>query len=92
MVVLGDGRRVRKVRFLALLEREPRDYKTLTAPDGTIRVFGPMLQVDAEAPWELRDGTTGTTRYIDTYLWLDCCWQVVSAQLTWLPKARVPND
>lgn len=88
VVVLGDGRRVRKAEFLALLKSEPRDYKSLTAHDVTVRVFGATVQVDAAAPWELHDGTTGTTRYIDTYAWLDCRWQVISAQLTWLAKPR----
>ncbi len=86
VVVLGNGRRVRKPEFLELLKNEPRDYKSLTARDVTVRVYGATAQVDATAPWELRDGTTGVTRYIDTYAWLDCRWQVISAQLTWLPK------
>ena len=86
VVVLGNGRRVRKSEFLALLRNEPRDYKSLTARDVTVRVYGTTAQVDATAPWELRDGTTGVTRYIDTYAWLDCRWQVISAQITWLPK------
>jgi len=49
-----------------------------------MRFYGATAIVDGTAPWELRDGTTGVTRYIDTYAWLDCRWQVVSAQLTWL--------
>jgi hypothetical protein len=86
VVVLGNGRRVRKAQFIELLTKEPRDYKSLTARDVTVRVYGATVQVDATAPWELRDGTTGVTRYIDTYAWLDCRWQVISAQLTWLAK------
>lgn len=86
VVVLGDGRRVRKHEFLALLTSDPRDYKSLTVRDVTIRVYGSTAIVDGTAPWELRDGTTGVTRYIDTYAWLDCRWQVVSAQLTWLAQ------
>ena len=86
VVVLGNGQRVRKPEFLELLKNEPKDYKSLTARDVTVRVYGTTVQVDAAAPWELRDGTTGVTRYIDTYAWLDCRWQVISAQLTWLAK------
>ena len=86
VVVLGNGRRVRKPEFLELLKQEPKDYKSLKARDVTVRVYGTTVQVDATAPWELRDGTTGVTRYIDTYAWLDCRWQVISAQLTWLAK------
>ena len=84
VVVLGDGRRVGKAEFLATLKSQPRDYKSLTVRDVTIRFYGATVIVDGTAPWELRDGTTGVTRYIDTYAWLDCRWQVVSAQLTWL--------
>ncbi len=86
VVVLGDGRRLAKSEFLALLEREPRDYKSLTVRDVTMRVYGSTVIVDGAAPWELRDGTMGVTRYIDTYAWLHCRWLVVSAQLTWLAK------
>jgi len=28
------------------------------------------------------------SRYIDTYAWIACRWQVISAQITWLPKAH----
>jgi hypothetical protein len=86
VVVLGSGRRVRKPEFLAMLRDEPKSYTSLTVRDVTLRVFGPTVQVDADAPWELSNGTKGVSRYIDTYAWLDCRWQVISAQITWLPS------
>jgi len=86
VAVLGNGRRARKPEFLTLLRDEPKDYKSLTVHSVTVRVFGGTVQVDADAPWELSDGTKGVSRYIDTYAWLDGRWQVISAQITWLPK------
>jgi uncharacterized membrane protein len=51
----------------------------------TLRAFGQIVQVDADAPWELNDGRTGVSRYIDTWARLDGRWQVISAQITLLP-------
>lgn len=82
VIVLGGGRRLRKPEFLALLSEEPRNYRTLSVRDVTLRAFGPMVQVDADAPWELHDGTAGVSRYIDTWIWLEGRWQVISAQVT----------
>jgi hypothetical protein len=48
------------------------------------------VQVDADAPWELEDGHRGVSRYIDTYVWLDGRWQVVSAQISLLPVPAGP--
>lgn len=85
VVVLGSGRRVGKAEFLEGVENDPRTFRTLTVRDVTVRVFGPTVQVDADAPWELEDGQRGVSRYIDTYAWIDCRWQVISAQITLLP-------
>jgi hypothetical protein len=86
VVVLGSGRRLTKPEFLRMLAEEPKSYKSLTTRSVTVRAFGTTVQVDADAPWELSDGTTGVSRYIDTYAWIDGRWQVISAQITWLPK------
>jgi len=86
LIVLGSGVRLGKADFLATLEAEPKRFRSLTVRDVTVRVFGPAVQVDADAPWELADGTAGVSRYVDTYLWLDGRWQVISAQVTWLPQ------
>ncbi|MGH2395239.1 MAG: nuclear transport factor 2 family protein, partial [Candidatus Limnocylindria bacterium] len=82
VIVLGDGRRLRKPDFLALLNEEPKLYLSLAVRDVTLRAFGNVVQVDADAPWELADGTTGVSRYIDTWVRLEGRWQVVSAQVT----------
>ncbi|MGH7719272.1 MAG: nuclear transport factor 2 family protein [Gemmatimonadaceae bacterium] len=87
VIVLGSGRRVRKPAFLAMLTDEPKTFRSLTVRDVTLRVFGSTVQVDADAPWELGDGSTGVSRYIDTYAWLDCRWQVISAQITLLRRS-----
>jgi Domain of unknown function (DUF4440) len=86
VVILGDGRRLRKLDFLATLHDQPWPFRSLEACDVTLRVIGPIVQVDADAPWELEDGSTGVSRYIDTWAWLDGRWQVISAQVTWLPQ------
>ncbi len=86
LVVLGAGRRLRKPEFLSMVMNEPKGFKSLTVRDVTLRAFGPTVQVDADAPWELAGGDKGVSRYIDTYAWLDCRWQVISAQITLLPK------
>lgn len=91
VIVLGNGRRVRKAEFLATLRNEPASYRSLTVRDVTLRVFGSTVQVDADAPWERGDGTKGVSRYIDTYAWLEGRWQVISAQITWLPQSPVPE-
>jgi len=74
-----------KSSFLSMLREEPRGFRSLTVRDVALRVFGPTVQVDANATWELTDGRTGVSRYIDTWAWLDCRWQVISAQVTSLP-------
>jgi hypothetical protein len=51
-----------------------------------VRVFGGTVQVDGDAIWELTDGYQGISRYIDTYIWRDGRWQVISAQITLLPQ------
>ena len=87
VVILDRGQRLRKPEFLATLGNEPGTYRSLAARGVVVRVFGEAVQVDAEAPWELCDGATGVSRYIDTWIWLDGRWQVVSAQVT--PAARI---
>ena len=82
VIVLGGGQRLRKPEFLALLRDEPKLYRSLAVQDVTLRAFGNLVQVDADAPWELADGTTGVSRYIDTWVRLQGRWQVVSAQVT----------
>lgn len=86
VMVSGDGRRMNKQEFLARLQDEPRDYRSLTVESVTVRAFGATVQVDADAPWQLADGRAGVSRYIDTYAWLDGRWQVISAQVTLLPQ------
>jgi hypothetical protein len=91
VVVLGSGQRVRKPEFLAMMAEEPKSFESLTVRDVTLRAFGGTVQVDADAPWKLGDGSTGVSRYIDTYAWLDCRWQVISAQITLLPGPTAPR-
>jgi len=85
VVVLGSGRRLGKAEFLAMLSDEPKRYRSLTARDVTFRMFGSIVQVDADAAWEMADGSAGVSRYIDTWAWLEGRWQVISAQITLLP-------
>lgn len=85
IVITGSAQRLDKAGFLALFD-SPSAFKSLTIRNVTVRVFGAMAQVDADAPWELADGRTGISRYIDTYVWLDDRWQVVSAQITYLDE------
>jgi hypothetical protein len=85
VIVLGGGQRLRKPDFLALLTDAPKLYRSLAVRDVTMRAFGPIVQVDADAPWELADGSAGVSRYIDTWMWLEGRWQVISAQVTPLP-------
>ncbi|HEX7918563.1 MAG TPA: nuclear transport factor 2 family protein [Gemmatimonadales bacterium] len=85
VIITGAGRRLRKGGFLTVLRDEPKNYLALRVRDATFRVFGHVVQVDADAPWEMDDGTTGLSRYIDSWAWLDGRWQVISAQVTLLP-------
>lgn len=87
VVVLANGHRLRKPEFLASLTDAPRSFRSLGVRNVTLRWFGPTVQVDADAPWELTDGTAGVSRYIDTYVWLEGRWQVISAQITSLPAS-----
>ena len=82
ILVLGDGRRLPKSEYLRLLRDEPNRFRSLAGRNVTVRAFGPTVQVDAEAPWELSDGSRGVARYIDTWIRLDGRWQVVSTQVT----------
>ena len=86
VIVLGNGRRYRKPQFLALLNDEPIRFSSLVPRDVTVRVFGGTVQVDGDAIWELTDGYQGISRYIDTYVWRDGRWQVISGQITLLPQ------
>lgn len=90
VVVLGSGVRLRKTEFLTRLRDTPSQFRILEVRDVTVRVFGTIVQVDADAPWQLADGRRGVSRYIDTYAWLDCRWQVISAQVTTLPQPEPP--
>ncbi len=87
VVVLGGGARILKPEFLSRVRARPTSYRSMTVRDVTVRAFGTTVQVDADAPWERLDGTRGVSRYIDTWAWLDCRWQVISAQITLLPQA-----
>jgi hypothetical protein len=89
VVILGTGKRLGKTEFLSQFDA-PKAFRSLTLRNVTLRVFGPTVQVDADAPWELADGHRGVSRYIDTYAWLDGRWQVVSAQITLLPASGEP--
>ncbi|MBA3258853.1 MAG: nuclear transport factor 2 family protein [Gemmatimonadales bacterium] len=86
VIVLGNGRRMGKPEFLAMLKNEPKSYRSLDCRNVTLRVFGAIAQVDADAIWQLSDGSTGVSRYIDTYAWLESRWQVISAQVTATPQ------
>jgi hypothetical protein len=86
VVIQGDGQRLTKHEFVRLMKDEPRRFRMLTVRDVTVRVFGEIVQVDADAPWELETDEHGVSRYIDTYAWLDGRWQVISAQVTRLPQ------
>jgi hypothetical protein len=85
VIILGSGRRMRKPEFIAMLRDQPKSYRSFRVCNATLRVFGSTVQVDADAPWELSNGQQGTSRYIDSYAWMDGRWQVISAQVTWLP-------
>ena len=87
LVIYGDGVRLTKQAFLERTASQPHKFRSLTVRDVTVRVFGATVRVDADAPWELADGTRGLSRYIDTYLWIDGRWQVISAQVTPLPAS-----
>ena len=87
IIVLGNGQRLTKETFLQRIVAEPTNYRSLAVENVTVRAFGATVQVDADAPWEHGDGRAGVSRYIDTYAWIDCRWQVISAQITWLPPA-----
>jgi hypothetical protein len=92
IIVLGSGVRLTKRAFLQAMLDAPTDYHSLGVENVTVRAFGGTVQVDADAPWQLGDGRSGVSRYIDTYAWLDCRWKVVSAQITWLPAASKPAE
>jgi hypothetical protein len=86
VVIFGNGRRVTKDGFLRAMLDEPKSYRHLGLENVTLRAFGDTVQVDADAPWELSNGAKGVSRYIDTYARIDGRWQVISAQITWLPE------
>src|SRR5512134_1370538 len=79
VLVLGDGRRRGKPEFIALVRERPRRFRSVEATDIRLRAYGPTVQVDADASWELEDGSRGASRYIDTWTWLEGRWQVISA-------------
>ena len=86
VMVLGDGRRLEKAEFLALLRERSRRFRSLSPINVRLRAYGPTVQVDADAAWELEDGSSGVSRSIDTWAWLEGRWQLISAQITALPR------
>ena len=50
--------------------------------DVAVRIHGQAAYVTALGTWRRKDGSTGQTRYIDSYVKTDDGWRVVSAQLT----------
>src|SRR5262249_33776212 len=50
--------------------------------DAAVRIHGQAAYVTALGTWRRKDGSTGQTRYIDSYVKTDEGWRVVSAQLT----------
>lgn len=50
--------------------------------DVAVRIHGQSAYVTALGTWRRKDGSTGQTRYIDSYVKTDAGWRVVSAQLT----------
>ena len=82
VMLLASGRRLPKPEFLGSLRDAPRSFRSLELRNLTVRWFGTTIQVDADAPWELSDGSGGVSRYLDTYVWLDGRWQLISAQIT----------
>ncbi len=89
IVTLSSGRQIRKPEFLAILRQEPKSYRSLTLRDVVVRAVGGMIEAEGEAAWELSDGSKGALRYVNTYTWLDCRWQVSSAQIAALPQQVV---
>ena len=84
LVITSAGQRLTKAQFIANM---PTAYRSLTVRDVSLRVFGTTVQVDADAPFTLGDGSAGISRYIDTYAWIDGRWQVISAQYIRLPAS-----
>jgi hypothetical protein len=82
LVITSSGKRMSKRDFIGAM---PTDYCSLTVRHVTARAYGTTVQVDADAPFELGDGSTGISRYIDTYAWIQGRWQVISAQYIRLP-------
>src|SRR4029453_9021942 len=76
VIVLRGGQRLRKPDFLEMLQNAPKLYRSLVVQDVTVRTFGSMTQVDALAPWEMADGTSGVSRYLDTWVRLEGRWQM----------------
>jgi ketosteroid isomerase-like protein len=91
IIINGSGQRLEKSQFIANLSTGTRRLRALTVRDVTVRVFGTTAQVDADAPYELEDGHRGISRYIDTWAWIDCRWQVVSAQINSLPDTSASS-
>jgi ketosteroid isomerase-like protein len=50
--------------------------------DVAVRIHGQAAYVTALGTWRRKDGSTGQTRYIDSYVRTTDGWRVVSAQLT----------
>jgi ketosteroid isomerase-like protein len=91
VVLVSDGRRLGKSGFVRLLEEDPRAFEVLTVRDVTVRAYGAVVQVDADAPWTMADGTRGVSRYLATWVWQDGRWRAVSLQTTTLPPAPKPT-
>lgn len=79
--VRGDGSVLEKPAFLAgtTPEAAAAEY---TLADVAVRVHGDAAYVTALGTWRRKDGSTGQTRYIDSYVKTIDGWRVVSAQLT----------
>ena len=79
--VRADGSVLDKPAFLAgtTPSAAAEEYRLA---DVAVRIHGQAAYVTALGSWRRKDGTTGQTRYIDSYVKTDDGWRVVSAQLT----------
>jgi ketosteroid isomerase-like protein len=79
--VRADGSMLDKPAFLAGTTPAAAAAEYLL-DDVAVRIHGPSAYVTALGTWRRQDGSTGQTRYIDSYVRTDDGWRVVSAQLT----------
>lgn len=78
----STGELLDRAAFLESNRKGPGATISYDLSDVTVRRYGNTALVHAVGEWRTSNGTSGRSRYIDTYVKIGTSWKVVQAQIT----------